>query len=157
MDKWYAYIDNDYAEPNARLYCKLESIMNESNSNIKKIENKLEIILINNIDSSLPYKLFTHSSNFVVEFNINDYILSKYFKEIDGNIMIRTGKKLGAIDILNNYLCEGISREIINFKLNSGDDNINSFFDKYLSIRTTLLPVFYNLLLNSSVIQIENM
>jgi hypothetical protein len=24
MDKWYAYIDNDYAEPNARLYCKLE-------------------------------------------------------------------------------------------------------------------------------------
>ena len=24
MDKWYAYIDNDYAEPNAKLYCKLE-------------------------------------------------------------------------------------------------------------------------------------
>ena len=24
MDRWYSYIDNDYSEPNARLYCKLE-------------------------------------------------------------------------------------------------------------------------------------
>lgn len=24
MDNWYAYIDNDYSEPNTRLYCKLE-------------------------------------------------------------------------------------------------------------------------------------
>lgn len=39
MDKWYAYNDNDYAEPNTRLYCKLEDCPKKEFTNLSKFSN----------------------------------------------------------------------------------------------------------------------
>jgi hypothetical protein len=99
--------------------------------------------------------MFTHSNNFVAEFNINDYAISKYFEKKEDNIIyVRSGKSEDASIFIAEMLCEGVSKEMIKFKsdyLNNAD-YIEYFFADFYKLRHSLIGPFHQIVLQSGIL-----